>query len=379
MPLDFAETLKAWRHHLHANPELSLRESATAAYVCAELTELDIAHEAGIGGHGVVATLNRGPSNRSVGLRADMDALPILETTNRPYASKNPGVMHACGHDGHTASLLGAAKLLKDDANWSGTVHFVFQPAEEGFGGAQAMLNDGLLSRFPMERIFGYHNWPGLEAGTIMLHHGSIMGAAANFTITLHGTAGHAAMPHLTLDPVQGAAHLIIALNTIVARNINPLHPAVISTTTLRAGEANNQIADAVTLGGTFRALTPDVMQQLETRIREVTEHTAAAFGLTAATKISGYLPPTINEAAAADLAAEAAAASGFTVRRDMAPTMGAEDFGRFLLAIPGAYAWIGNGPSRFLHNPGYDYNDEILPIAAKYYATVAKAALARS
>jgi hippurate hydrolase len=377
MPLDFVETLKTWRHHLHANPELSRQESATAAYVRAELTRLGVPHEGGIGGHGVVATIRRGPSNRSVGLRADMDALPILETTNLPYASKNSGVMHACGHDGHTASLLGAAKLLKEDPAWSGTIHFVFQPAEEGFGGAQAMLKDGLLTRFPMERIFGYHNWPGLETGTIMLHHGPIMGAAANFTITLHGTAGHAAMPHLTADPVQGAAHLIIALNSIVARNINPLHPAVISTTTLKAGEASNQIPESVTIGGTFRALTPDVMQQLETRIHEISEHTAKAFGLTAIVKISSYLPPTLNYDAEADLAAEAAAAAGFTVRRDLAPTMGAEDFGRFLLEIPGSYAWIGNGESRFLHNPGYDYNDEILPVAAKYYTAVAKAALA--
>ena len=377
MPLDFVETLKTWRHHLHANPELSRQESATAAYVRAELTRLGVPHEGGIGGHGVVATIRRGPSNRSVGLRADMDALPILETTNLPYASKNSGVMHACGHDGHTASLLGAAKLLKEDPAWSGTIHFVFQPAEEGFGGAQAMLKDGLLTRFPMERIFGYHNWPGLETGTIMLHHGPIMGAAANFTITLHGTAGHAAMPHLTADPVQGAAHLIIALNSLVARNINPLHPAVISTTTLKAGEASNQIPESVTIGGTFRALTPDVMQQLETRIHEISEHTAKAFGLTATVKISSYLPPTLNYDAEADLAAKAATAAGFTVRRDLAPTMGAEDFGRFLLEIPGSYAWIGNGESRFLHNPGYDYNDEILPVAAKYYTAVAKAALA--
>ncbi len=377
MPLDFTETLKSWRHHLHANPELSLKESATAAFVSAELAKLGVQHEGGIGGHGVVATLKRGASNRSVGLRADMDALPIVETTNLPYMSKNTGIMHACGHDGHTASLLGAARLLNEDNAWSGTIHFVFQPAEEGFGGAQAMLKDGLLSRFPMERIFGYHNWPGLETGAIMLHHGPIMGAAANFSITLQGTAGHAAMPHLTLDPVQGAAHLIIALNSIVARNANPMHPAVISTTIIKAGVANNQIPETVTIGGTFRALTPEVMRQLEDRIRDISEHTAKAFGLIAETGISGYLPPTINHDAEADLAAQAALAAGFAIRRDLAPTMGAEDFGRFLLEIPGSYAWIGNGPSSFLHNPGYDYNDDILSIAANYYVAVAKAALA--
>jgi amidohydrolase len=377
MPLDFVETLKSWRHHLHAHPELSKRESETAAYVCAALSELGVAHSAGIGGHGVVATIKRGGSNRSVGLRADMDALPIAETTGLPYASANPGVMHACGHDGHTASLLGAVTLLRDDPDWTGTVQFVFQPAEEGFGGAQAMLEDGLLSRFPMERIFGYHNWPGLETGTVMLHNGPIMAAAANFSIVLEGVAGHAAMPHRTVDPVQAAAHLIVALNTIVARNADPMDPVVISTTTLLAGKANNQIAESVTMGGTFRALTGEVMQLLDRRIREVSEHTAKAFGVSAKVEISGYLPPTINHKAEADLAAQAALDAGFPVRRDMAPTMGAEDFGRFLLEIPGSYAWIGNGASKFLHNPGYDYNDEILPVAARYLAIVAKAALA--
>jgi hippurate hydrolase len=376
MPFDFTEQLKHWRHHLHANPELSRQESATAAFVCAQLENLGVAYSAGIGGHGVVASISRGASNRSVGLRADMDALPITEATGVVYASKNPGVMHACGHDGHTASLLGAAKLLREDTSWSGTVHFVFQPAEEGFGGAAAMLEDGILQRFPMERMFGYHNWPGLEAGTVMLHDGPIMAAAANFSIALHGHAGHAAMPHLTADPVQGAAHLIIALNAIVARNIDPQDAAVISTCMLQAGNANNQIPETVTIGGTFRALTPVVMAQLEARIRAVTDHTAAAFGLTARVQISGYLPPTINHRPEADLAAQAARGLGLTVRRDLKPTMGAEDFGRFLLEIPGSYAWIGNGESAGLHNPKFDYNDEILPVAARYLAATAKAAL---
>jgi hippurate hydrolase len=376
MPLDFAETLRHWRHHLHANPELSRQESATAAYVCEQLDKLGIPYTANIGGHGVVATITRGASNRSVGLRADMDALPITEATGATYASKNPGIMHACGHDGHTASLLGAAKLLVQEKDWSGTIRLVFQPAEEGFGGAQAMLEDGLLQRFPMERIFGYHNWPGLKTGTVMLHDGPIMAAAANFSITLRGHAGHAAMPHLTADPVQGAAHLIIALNAIVARNIDPLSSAVISTCRMKAGEANNQIPDSASIGGTIRAHEADIMQLLQTRIQEVADHTAKSFNLTATTEITSYLPPTSNHKPEADLAAEAATALGLTVRRDMKPTMGAEDFGRFLLEIPGSYAWIGNGDSAGLHNEKFDYNDEILPIAAHYLAATAKAAL---
>ncbi|HQT64721.1 MAG: amidohydrolase [Acidocella sp. 20-57-95] len=376
MPLDFVNLLRHWRHHLHAHPELSLHESATAAFVCEQLDKLGIGFTAHIGGHGVVATISRAGSNRSVGLRADMDALPIMEATNAPYASQRPGVMHACGHDGHTASLLGAAKLLVEDHDWAGTVHLVFQPAEEGFGGADAMLKDGLLQKFPMERIFGYHNWPGLEAGTVMIHDGPIMAAASNFTITLHGKAAHAAMPHLSQDPVQGVAHLIIALNSIVARNADPLDTAVISTCKLQAGNANNQIPEQASLGGTYRALQLATMRQIEARIRDVAAHTAAAFGLSATVEIFGVLPPTVNDKAQADFAAEVAAGQGLAVRRDMAPSMGAEDFGCFLMEIPGAYAWIGNGNSANLHNPHFDYNDEILPIAAHYLAGVAKAAL---
>jgi amidohydrolase len=377
MPFDLTEQLTIWRHYLHAHPELSLQESATAAFVCEKLEELGIPHTAHIGGHGVVATLTRNNSNRSVGLRADMDALPILEATGAPYASQTPGVMHACGHDGHTTSLLGAAMLLRDDPDWSGTVHFVFQPAEEGFGGAQAMLEDGLLQSFPMERIFGYHNWPGLEAGTVMLHDGPVMAAAANFSITLTGRAGHAGMPHLCIDPVQGAAHLIMALNTVAARNTDPQDAAVISTCMLKGSDAQNQIPNAVTIGGTFRALTPQVISHLETRLRDITAHTAAAHQLTAEIRITGYLPATVNHKDQADLAAAAAAGIGLPVRRDLRPTMGAEDFGRFLEAIPGAYAWIGNGPSAGLHNPAFDYNDAILAVAARYLAATAKAALA--
>lgn len=376
MPFDLAETLTAWRHHLHAHPELSLQESATAAFVCEKLREMGIPHTANIGGHGVVATLTRGASNRSVGLRADMDALPITETTGKPYASQTPGVMHACGHDGHTTSLLGAAKLLLDDASWSGTVHLVFQPAEEGYRGALSMINDGLFERFPMERIFGYHNWPNLETGTVMLHLGPSMAASGNFTFTLTGHAGHAAMPHLTADPVQGAAHLIVALNTIIARNVEPIEPAVISVTQMQGAAAFNQIPETAQIGGTYRAHSRATMDFLEERMRAVAEHTAAAFGLKAEAEFGNYLSPTFNHKAEAELAATAASGMGLAVRHDMKPTMGAEDFGYFIERVPGAYAWIGNGPSAGLHNANFDYNDALLPIAANYLAETAKAAL---
>ena len=376
MPDDFTTTLTVWRHYLHTHPELSRQEHETAAFVCARLDELGIPYEAGIGGHGVVASLKRGGSNRSVGLRADMDALPIPEATGKPYASKNQGVMHACGHDGHTTSLLGAAMLLQNDPDWVGQVHLVFQPAEEGFKGAHAMVEDGLFTRFPMERIFGYHNWPGLEAGTVMMHPGPVMAGAANFEITLKGKAGHAGMPHLCADPVQGVAHLIVAVNAIVARNLPPLQAGVISTCTLKAGEAQNQVPERASMGGTIRAFSTDVMDMLKRRLTETAEGIAMAFGLEAQIRIGGDLAPTANVPEEAERAASAAKAAGLKVRRDMEPTLGAEDFGRFLADIPGAYAWIGNGPSAGLHNPAYDYNDEILPVAARFLVSCAKAAL---
>ena len=373
---ELATQLTAWRHHLHTHPELSRAEEGTAAFVCARLEAFGIPYEAGIGGHGVVASLKRGGSNRSVGLRADMDALPIPEATGKPYASQTPGIMHACGHDGHTTSLLGAALLLRDDPSWSGQVHLVFQPAEEGFKGAHAMVEDGLFARFPMERIFGYHNWPGLEAGTVMVHPGPVMAGAANFEITLKGKAGHAGMPHLCVDPVQGLAQLIVAVNAIVARNLAPLQAGVISTCTLKAGEANNQVPERAAMGGTIRAFSAEAMALLQRRLTETAEGVAAAFGLEAEIWIGGDLAPTANSPAEAGLAAEAARAAGLKLRQDMDPTMGAEDFGRFLADIPGAYAWIGNGDSAGLHHPAYDYNDAILPIAARFLAECAKTAL---
>lgn len=374
-----AETLTRWRRHLHANPELSREEAGTAAFVAARLAQLGIACTTGVGGHGVVATLKRGQSNRSVGLRADMDALPIAEATGLPYASSEPGVMHACGHDGHTAALLGAAALLARDPAWKGTIHLVFQPAEEGAGGALAMLRDGLLDRFPMERIFGFHNWPGLAAGTVMVHEGPVMGAGARIEIRIKGYAGHAAMPHMTRDPMVASAHLLVALQSLVARNLDPLDSGVLSICTIEAGRAANQIPEDATMRGTMRALRTEVLDQLEDGVRRIAAGIAAGFGMEFAVEIRRGVTVTRNTPAEATLAAEAAASIGVPVRRDLPPTLGSEDFGWLLCERPGAFVWIGNGPAeqgRELHNPAYDFNDAILPIAAGYLAAVAKRAL---
>ncbi len=375
------ETATAWRQHLHRHPELSLHERETAAFVARTLQSLGIACTTGIGGHGVVGTISRGQSNRSVGLRADMDALPIVEATGAPHASTVPGVMHACGHDGHTAALLAAAAMLARDTDWTGTVQLVFQPAEEGYGGARAMLADGLLDRFPMERIFGWHNWPGLAAGTLAVHDGPVMAAGVRVAFTLTGHAGHAAMPHLTRDPVLAAAQLLVALQSIVSRNVDPLQSAVVSICTLQGGTATNQIPDEVRLGGTMRAHLPEVSAYLEAAVHRVAAGIAAATDVRIETAVTTGVRATINTAEEAVLAAEAGAGLGLPVRRDMAPSMASEDFGWYLAERPGAFAWIGNGPSdggRTLHNAGYDFNDAILPPAASWLVATAKRALGR-
>ena len=377
MDAGLVEKLTAWRRHLHAHPELSKFEKNTAAFVQAKLSELGIPFTAEIGGHGVVASLSRGSSNRAVGLRADMDALPIAEKTGLAYGSTNPGVMHACGHDGHTTSLLGAAALLAADPNWSGTVHFVFQPAEEGQGGAKAMMADGLFSRFPMERIFSYHNWPGLDAGTVAIHQGPVMAAGARIHFTIDGTSGHAALPHLTRDPVVAAAHLILALQTIVSRNVDPLQAAVISLGKMVAGEALNQIPGHVSLHGTCRYYSDDTHRAIVDGMQRACDGVGTMMGVTISHEIVPGVGPTINHAVEAGLAEQAAQSAGLRVRTDLPPAMTGEDFGWMLQSCPGAYVWIGNGPGVDLHNDGYDYNDAILPAASGYLASVAKRALA--
>jgi hippurate hydrolase len=373
------DRLTAWRRHLHANPELTLHERQTAAFVQARLTELGIPFVANIGGNGVVATIGRGHSNRSVGLRADMDALPIVETSGVPYASTNPGVMHACGHDGHTTSLLGAAALLTADPDWSGTVHLVFQPAEEGGGGAKSMIADGLFDRFPMERIFGYHNWPGLEAGTVAVHDRAVMAGGNRVTFTITGHGGHAALPHLTRDPTVAAAHLLLALQSVASRSIDPLDSVVITIGTMQAGSAANQVPQDAMMRGTMRFLREEVRDVAEPAIHRIAEGIAHTFGVSIRVDMPRGNSVTANTPAERDLAAEAVIAAGLELRRDMAPAMTGEDFAWYLQQRPGAFVWIGNGPSddgRELHNANYDYNDAILPAAAGYLASVARHAL---
>ena len=379
MDKTLAETLTGWRRHLHANPELSLKESATAAFVCAKLTEMGIPFTAGVGGTGVVATISRGQSNRSVGLRADMDALPITEATGLVYASTNPGVMHACGHDGHTTSLLGAAALLKQSSDWSGTVQLVFQPAEEGYGGAKSMIDAGLFERFPMEKIFGYHNWPGLEAGTVAIHDAACMAGGTRIDITIEGHSGHGAMPHLTRDPMVAAGHMIVALQSVVARNVDPLESAVVSICAIEGGDASNVIPGKVRMRGTARSFNDRTRAVLDENVARVVHGIAATFGM----KVEYSMPPgigaTVNHKSEADLAALACEEFAIPVRRDLPPAMTGEDFSWFLKERPGAFVWIGNGPSepgRELHNDRYDFNDSILPNAAGFLAGVAKRAL---
>ncbi len=373
------EALTGWRRHLHANPELTLHEKETSLYVQARLAELGVPFVAGVGGHGIVATLTRGQSNHAVGLRADMDALPIIESSGVPHASLTPGVMHACGHDGHTVSLLGAAALLARDANWAGTVHFVFQPAEEGGGGAKSMIADGLFSRFPMERIFGYHNWPGLEAGTVAVHDSAVMASGGRVGFKITGHSGHAALPHLARDPMIAAAHLLLALQTIVSRNVDPLDAAVVTIGILQSGSAANQIPGEATMRGTMRTLKESVRDEMEAAVARIAAGVAQTFGVTIAVEQLRGNPVTANSAPERDLAAEAVLSAGIPLRRDLPPAMTGEDFAWYLKERPGAFVWIGNGPSdggRELHNSNYDFNDSILPAAAGYLAAVARRSL---
>jgi len=363
----------ALRRELHAHPELAFAEHRTAARVAERLRAAGLAVRAGIGGTGVVGLLEGRAPGPMIGLRADMDALPMNEANNFAHRSVHAGRMHACGHDGHTAMLVAAAETLAQGPDFAGRVAFIFQPAEEGDGGAARMMDEGLFSDYPCEEVYALHNWPGLDAGHFAVHRGPVMASADQFDITLRGRGAHAAMPHQGLDPVPAAAALIQALQTLVSRRTDPLRAGVVSVTRMHAGEAYNVIPEAVTVGGTVRALDNGVRDALQEQITLAAEGIAAAHGLHAAVDYRRGYPATVNHAGQADFAGRVAAALvGETqVRRDLDPSMGAEDFGFMLMERPGAYLWIGNGPGSggcMLHNPLYDFNDEILPLGVRFW-----------
>lgn len=367
------QTLTAWRHHIHAHPELAYEEKATSDFVADKLADFGLEIHRGLGGTGVVGTLRSGTSERAIGLRADMDALPIQELNEFAHRSRHDGLMHACGHDGHTTMLLGAAEHLAANPDFDGVVHFIFQPAEEGRAGAKAMIDDGLFELFPVETVYGMHNWPGLPVGEFAVRVGPQMAASDKFEITVRGRGGHAAMPHQTIDPVVTAAHVITALQSLASRNTEPTDSVVVSVTVLRGGETFNVIPDEVVLKGTARTLTPETRDRIERDIARVAAGVAEGFGAAAETTYHRTYPPTVNTAAEAEIAARAAAAvvGAKNVHRDLPPTMGGEDFAFMLQEKPGCYLWLGNGPGEggcMLHNARYDFNDDALPVGVAYW-----------
>jgi hippurate hydrolase len=386
-----AAAMTAIRRDLHAHPELCFEEQRTSDLIADQLTEWGIPIYRGLGKTGVVAILKHGSSTRAVGLRADIDALPMSERNTFAHASRHPGKMHACGHDGHTATLLAAARHLATHRDYDGTVYLVFQPAEEGGGGAREMIADGLFERFPMEAMFGLHNWPGLAVGQFAISNGPCFASSNEFHITIHGKGSHAAMPHLGIDPVLVACQMVQAFQTIITRNKRPVESGVISVTMVHAGEATNVVPDRCEIQGTVRTFTLEVLELIEQRMQAIAEHTCAAFGARCEFAFKRNYPPTINHPA------ETAFARG--VLSDLVgadnvlafePTMGAEDFSYFLQALPGAYFVMGNGEGDHregghglgpctLHNPSYDFNDTLIPLGATAWVRLAERWLARS
>ena len=378
---DFHSDMTAWRRDIHAHPETAFEEHRTAEVVAKKLAEFGIEVHRGLAGTGVVGTLRGARSGtRAIALRADLDALHIHEKNGFAHASENEGRMHACGHDGHTTMLLGAARYLAETRNFAGTVHFVFQPAEENEGGARRMIEEGLFEQFPVEGVYGMHNWPGLPAGKFAVRPGPMMASFDIFEIVVAGKGGHAAMPHEGTDPVVVAAQLVTALQAIVSRNTHPLESAVISVTQIHGGDTWNVIPDEVVLRGTTRSFRPEIQDLVERRMREVAENLCAAHGARMKWRYERRYPATINAGGETETAAAVLGeiVGDENVRRDVLPSMGSEDFAFMLQEKPGSYVWIGNGGSANLHNAGYDFNDEILPLGASYWARLVERVLAR-
>ena len=328
----------------------------------------------------MIGVLKSGASGPAIGLRADMDALPIQEKGDHPHRSQNAGKMHACGHDGHTTMLLGAAKYLAETRNFDGTVHFIFQPAEEGLGGGEKMVQEGMFDRFDCKTVWGMHNWPGLPVGEFAVAPGPMMAARDNFEITIQGRGAHAAMPHQGVDPVVVGAQIVLALQTITSRNLDPQEALVVSVTQFHAGDAFNVIPDSIVLRGTCRVFNPKIQETLEDRIRQIADGVCAAFGASAKLNYMKGYPATVNDAGQAEVAAKVAerVAGEGRVDRNPKPAMGAEDFSYMLNERPGAYIWAGNGDTAGVHHPEYDFNDELLTHGASYWATLVETQLAK-
>lgn len=376
---DYHEDMKAWRQHLHANPELDFACHETAKFVEERLREFGVDRiETGIGRTGLVGVIKgNGGDGPVIGLRADMDALPITEVRDLPYKSKNEGVMHACGHDGHTTMLLGAARYLAETRNFSGSVAVVFQPAEEGGGGGREMCKDGLMERFDISQIYGVHNWPNGEAGRIETRSGPIMAAADTFEITITGKGSHAAMPQSSIDPVMVAVQVVQALQTITSRMTDPLDHLVLSVTQIHTGTASNVIPGTAYINGTVRTLKPGLNAEVEGQMTRIAENTAAAFGATAEVVYEYGYPVTVNDEDAVTFAHKVATelVGADKTEANRSPVMGAEDFAFMLEECKGAYLFIGQGESAGLHHPEYDFNDEISPVGASFFAKLVETA----
>lgn len=374
---DLHHSMTAWRHDLHAHPETAFKEQRTAEKILSVLhsfKHLEI--HSGIAQTGIVAVLtgNRGDNGKMIGLRADIDALDISEENTLDYCSVYAGKMHACGHDGHTTMLLGAAKYLCDNPDFAGRVAFIFQPAEENHGGGEVMIKEGLFERFPCDSVYGMHNWPGLPAGQFAVHENEVMASTDSFDITIQGKGAHAAMPNLGIDPIVIAAQLVNQLQTVVSRSVAPTDTAVLSVTKINAGSAYNIIPDTATLSGTVRSFAEPVRQLLHTAIKNHTTAVCQAHGASAKVAFHDAYPATVNHPAQArECAAVACQLVGAdNVLRNQPPSMGAEDFSYMLMEKPGAYIWLGNGShSHSLHHPKYDFNDDVLPLGASYWVAL--------
>jgi hippurate hydrolase len=381
---EFAGELTEWRHDIHAHPELGLQEHRTSDLVAAKLESWGIEVTRGLAGTGIVGTLRNGTGTRSIGLRADMDALEMEEANDFAHRSRNPGAMHACGHDGHTTMLLGAAKYLAETRNFDGTVHFIFQPAEEGLGGGRIMVEEGLFDRFPCDAVYGAHNDTYLPVGTMVAVAGSVSAASDRFWIRIHGKGGHAARPHRTIDPVVVGCHVVLALQSVVARRVDPQEAAVLSITQFHAGSTGNVIAEEAVLNGTVRTLRPEVQDEVQALLTSMAVATAAAHGAEAVVEYERGYPPVVNAEGPTERAALAAARvlGEGKVIRERRPGMGGEDFSFMALRVPGCFVRIGQAEgavgSTPVHNPRYDFNDAILPIGASFWSTLVEQELPR-